>query len=66
MEDEEEEPVLGVTHAHLFLDCEASGGASNTPSEATLLGFDTDRFLVQPKLLERVNLAVLVPVEARL
>ena len=59
---EEYEPVLGVIQAHLFLDCEPWGGDSNTPSEATLLGFDTERFLVQPKLLDRVNL----PVEARL
>lgn len=58
----EYEPVLGVIQAHLFLDCEPWGGDSNTPSEATLLGLETERFLVHPRLLDRVNL----PVEARL
>lgn len=59
---EEYEPVLGVIQAHLFFDWDPWGGDSNTPSEATLLGFETERFLVHPKLVDRVSL----PVEARL
>lgn len=55
-------PVLGVTQAHLFFDCEPSIEESDISSETILLDFDANCFL----LLEVLFILYILPVEALL